>query len=129
MTNVDDTDRNIPLPSAHEVEQGNNKTIELLKTFKASITTKYKGGDTHGFIRRRIARLLFKQINPGTCEEDDNTIDLLIRSLKQRDTEIEKPRTDDIYMECLIRSQFNHQGAYEMLTNNRPHLVNTEFCN
>jgi len=121
------------LPSTRDVEQGNNRTSELLKSFKTSITPKYKGGATHAFIRRRIARLLFKQIYPDARYDDDDTIDSsidrLIRSLKQRDTENEKPRTDDIYMECLIRSQFNHQGAYEMLTNNRPHLVNTEFCN
>lgn len=122
-----DRDEDIPLPNKHDVQQGNERTFETLQSFKTSIVPKYKGGDTHGFVRRRLARLLYKQTHANVYDEDDTTIDEYIDHemglLRRKDTGNDKSRTDELYIECLIRSQFNHEQAYQLLINNRPHLV------
>jgi hypothetical protein len=86
--------------------------------------TEYNASPTSNFIRRKIALLTLKKKNPQSEEiVIDQTIDQKIRSLKQNDSQTNVPRTDEIYIECLIRSNFAENQALDILRHNRPNLV------
>ncbi|UJR36518.1 hypothetical protein I4U23_029239 [Adineta vaga] len=60
-----------------------------------------------------------------TNEDDsqiDEYIDQYVIQLKVRDNQTNVPRTDDVYLECLIRSRFNEDRAFFMLNHHRPNL-------
>ncbi|CAF0811038.1 unnamed protein product [Rotaria sp. Silwood1] len=115
------------LSTRQGVETGNKKTIKLVNSLKKSLVTRYDTPPTHSFIRRKLAILSFKVKNPHSIEVGDTyidqTIDQKIRFLKQNDKQTNVPHTDDVYMECLIRSSFNENEALKMLHHNRPNLV------
>ncbi len=89
--------------------------------------TKYNIPPPHNFIRRKIALLAFQQKNSESDEVDDDlidqTFDQKVLSLKQKDPQTNVPRTDHVYIECLIRGNFNEDKAFEILRRNRPNLV------
>ncbi|CAF0776980.1 unnamed protein product [Rotaria sordida] len=115
------------LPRRQEVETGTKATIETVNLFKKSLVTQYDTPPTLGFILRKLALVSFKQKNPHSIEVGDDyidqTIDQKIRLLKQYDNQMNIPRTDDVYVVCLIRSNFNENEAIEMLHHNRPNLT------
>lgn len=80
-----------------------------------------------GFIRRRIARYHYRATNRDAEQWDDDQIDEQIdqqvRILKadRRDRQTSFP--DEIYIECLIRTDFVTQKALKMFDDNRPILV------
>ena len=80
-----------------------------------------------GFIRRRIAQHHFRASNRDAEQWDDDRIDEQIdqqvRILKtdRRDQQTWFP--DEIYIECLIRTDFVIQQALKMFNDNRPILV------
>lgn len=95
--------------------------------------TKYNTPVSQAFIRRKLGIFLFKQKYPDAAQVGDNyieeTIDHKIYSLKKKDEGTNVSRTDEIYIECLIRSNFNESDALRMLRNNRPNLVHfVSFC-
>ena len=95
------------------------------------MVTKYNTPPTYSFIRRKLAILLYTQNHPGSVEFDndiiDQRIDQHIRFLKQNDRQTNVNRTDEVYIECLIRSNFNENEALEILYNRRPNLVTFQF--
>ena len=89
--------------------------------------TKYNTPPPHNFIRRKIALLAFQQKNSESGEVDDNAIDQTFDQkvvlLKQKDPQTNVPRTDHVYIECLIRANFDDDEAFDILRRNRPNLV------
>jgi hypothetical protein len=95
------------------------------------LVTEYNIPPTPSFIRRKLAILLYRQNNSGSVEFDNDIInqriDQHIRSLKQNDRQTNVNRTDEVYIECLIRSNFDENEALEILCNRRPNLVTFQF--
>ena len=56
--------------------------------------------------------------------EIDKGIDQRILKLKHSDRNQNTVTGDEIYYECLIRANLDHEAALEILRNNRPNLVN-----
>lgn len=54
----------------------------------------------------------------------EDNIDLIIRQLRDQDHQRTASQTDEIYYECLIRTNLDLDKAKDMLANNRPNLVN-----
>ncbi|CAF2399361.1 unnamed protein product [Rotaria sp. Silwood2] len=111
----------------NDLKSAKNGTLNGFEEFihKSLITT--YNASAHSFIRRKLAISLFKLENPHSSKVGDNyidqTIDQKIRHLKQHDNGIDVPRTDDVYIECLIRSNFSDNEALQMLRHNRPNLT------
>ena len=95
--------------------------------FQESLVTPYNEPPPPTFIRHKLARLLFKQKNREFLHADDNVVDLVIHQnillLKEKDKQTNVPRTDHVYIECLIRADFNDEEALDILCNERPNLV------
>ncbi len=89
--------------------------------------TQYNTPPPNTFIRRKIALLAFQQKNSKSYKVDDNLIDQRfdqkIFLLRQKDPETNVPRTDQVYVECLIRANFDDDEAFDILRHNRPNLV------
>jgi hypothetical protein len=89
--------------------------------------TEYNANPSASFIRRRLARLSFRQIYPESRSVDDDTLDTAvdtkISSLKEKHRQKNAPCTDHVYMECLIRANFDETEALQILKHNPPNLV------
>lgn len=95
------------------------------------MVSNYSGRPAHSFIRRKLLYLLFNQKFPDAInfgeDEVDRAIDRRVRELKYGDTNHNAPTNDEIYYECLIRANLEHERALGMLKSNRPNLVNPSF--
>ncbi len=92
---------------------------------------RHGGRPVHSFIRRKLLLLLFKQINPTAIEFGDEVVDDEIEQkvarLRQQDQHRDTDAGNEVYFECLIRANFDHQTALNLLKNNRPNLVNFHY--
>ena len=100
----------------------------LIFSFEASLVTRFEDASPPpSFIRRRIALLAFKQKYPDTAAVGDQLteeqIDQEIRLLKQSNPNKNSITTDDVLVDCLIRSNFDQVQALDRLINNPPNLV------
>ena len=79
-----------------------------------------------GYIRRRFARLLLKQINPSFGHLDNETLDErlvdFISTLKTK-CPTQNAAEDEVYIECLIRTHFDIGKAVQIFRTTRPVLV------
>ncbi|CAF3343835.1 unnamed protein product [Rotaria socialis] len=118
------TSRPVINPNRDRVQAHNKETLETVESFKASLVTKYNAVPTQTFILRRLALLVFKNTYPDSIAAgDDNlntAIENKIRFLKEKDTQTSVPRTDEVYINCLIRSRFHQQQALDILQHDRP---------
>ncbi|CAF1251018.1 unnamed protein product [Rotaria sordida] len=114
------------LPNSSTVTAGNEKTSETIKLFKESIVPRHAGRPAHSFIRRKLLLLLYKQNYPHSIEFGDEVIDeqidQCVRQLKQRDRGQDASCSDEVYFECLIRTNFDNEAALDILRHNRPNL-------
>ncbi|CAF3657312.1 unnamed protein product [Rotaria sordida] len=114
------------LPNSSTVTAGNEKTSETIKLFKESIVPRHAGRPAHSFIRRKLLLLLYKQNYPHSIEFGDELIDeeidQRVRQLKQRDGGQDASCGDEVYFECLIRTNFDKEAALDILRHNRPNL-------
>ncbi|CAF2807521.1 unnamed protein product [Rotaria sp. Silwood2] len=115
-----------PLPNSSAVKEGNEKTSEKIKSFKESIVPRHGGRPAHNFIRRKLLLFLYKQKYPQSIEFGDelidDEIDRLVRELKQKDESHDRSSGDEVYFECLIRTNFDKEAAVNILRHNRPNL-------
>lgn len=116
-----------PLPNFSTVRQGNDKTLETMRSFKQSIVIRHGSRPTHSFIRRKLLLLLYKQKYPDSIEVGDDyidmDIDIKIYQLKHKDRNPEPQSGDEVYYECLLRANFDENIALDILRNHRPDLV------
>lgn len=102
--------------------------IKFFFSYKETIKPRHEGAVAHSFIRRRLLNCLFKQKYPNAIEfgenEVDAEVDRRIKNLKEDNRVSRIVCTPEVYYECLIRSNFEHDQACEMLRHNRPNLVN-----
>ncbi|CAF0734969.1 unnamed protein product [Adineta steineri] len=115
-------------PGQQEIEEGNEKTLRTIEAFKKDLGTNYNAFISHSFVRRKLAILLLKQNKKNSIENDDENyleqvIDQHIIALQFLDKQRDVSRTDDVYIECLIRSNFNENQALEILISKRPNLI------
>lgn len=90
------------------------------------------GPASTGYIRRRFARILLKQINPSFVQLDNETLDErladFISTLKSK-CPTQSPSEDELFIECLIRTHFDIAKAVEIFRTKRPVLVcKTKRC-
>lgn len=102
--------------------------IESIFCLKETIKPKHDGHVAHSFIRRKLLHYLFKQRYPSSAAFGDNEIDMdidrRIGDLRHDKRLAHITCTDEVFYECLLRSNFEHDQACQMLLHNRPNLVN-----
>lgn len=93
--------------------------------------SEYNANPAPRFIRRRIARLLYRHIYPEsqkvTDDDVDKSIDRAVQSIKQNYQSRNPSDSDPVCIECLIRAQFDETEARKMLRENPPNLVCFHF--
>ncbi|CAF4852740.1 unnamed protein product, partial [Rotaria magnacalcarata] len=111
-------------PNQDRVQAHNKETLETVESLKASLVTKYNAVPTQAFIFRRLAVLVFKSTYPDSIEAGDDNLNVAIESkirfLKENDTQTCVPRTDEVYINCLIRSRFHQHQALDILRHDQP---------
>ena len=99
----------------------------FLSFFKKSLVTRHTDSVAHSFIRRKLLTFLFKQKYPDAFivgnEEVDGTIDYQVSELKAHDSPRDSTTSDEVYYECLLRTNYQTDRAIEMLTSKRPNLI------
>jgi len=114
------------LPSSSGIREGNDKTLQLVRRIKEDVAkgSQYGRAPT-GYIRRRFARLLLKQINPSFGHLDNETLDErlvdFISTLKTK-CQTQNAAEDEVYIECLIRTHFDIGKAVQIFRTTRPVL-------
>ena len=131
------------MPNFSKVKEGNEKTSQIIRSFKVynsvftlhsyvllfqeSIVPRHGGQPAHSFIRRKLLLLLFKQKYPNSIDFGDDLIDgdidRRIARLKDSTRNQDIACSDEVYYECLIRADFDHDTALNILRHNRPNLV------
>ncbi|CAF1364214.1 unnamed protein product [Adineta ricciae] len=112
--------------TADEIERENKNALEMFQSFKKSLVTPYNSSPSSGFIRRQLAILVLKQLSSNldcTTDDIDGKLDQYIIELKNRQQPTRECRADEVYIECLIRSNFDINRAVGMLNHYPPNLT------
>ncbi len=103
-------------------------SFDQFGSFQEDIKPKHTARVPHSFIRRKLLLLLFQQKYTNATELGsqymDEDMDRRISELKHRDDNRPTGSSDEVYYECLLRTNFEQDKALEILRHNRPNLVN-----
>ncbi|CAF1639030.1 unnamed protein product, partial [Didymodactylos carnosus] len=94
------------------------------------IEPKYDRPCERRFVRRKLLLNLVQEKNPEINIEAnylETSMDETIRTLKESDKRSTHHDNDEIYIECLLRANFETSSAKEMLLNNRPNLNTLQY--
>lgn len=96
--------------------------------FQLTLINQYNGSTlASGFVRRKIAQHLFRTLHSRHGPQDDDDveyeIDQHVRTLKDNRKDRRASISDEVYIECLIRANFETQKALNILNYHRPVVV------
>ena len=105
-----------------KVKDKNERTLKAIQTLKENFTVDDGFSATPALIRRKIAMLQLRQ-HTTLAGVDESFIDSMVSQLKFKRTNKDIPMDDDVYVEYLIRSEFNVEKALNLINSHRPNFV------